>query len=186
MQLPQDIQAVMNKATCLYTKAEVEKALDQMAEKIDREVAQLNPIFICVVVGGMVPLGQLLTRLNFPLEVDYMHATRYRGNTSGADLIWKAKNRIELKDRVVVIVEDILDTGLTLKAIVEECYQQGARKVYTAALVDKKDARDPYGLQQADFIGLNVDNLYVFGYGMDYKEYLRNAPGIYAVASEYQ
>jgi len=86
----------------------------------------------------------------------------------------------------VVIVDDILDTGLTLQAVVDSCLAEGADKIYCAVLVDKMGARKPNGLVAADFVGLRVDNYYVFGYGLDYKEYLRNAPGIYAVAPEYQ
>jgi len=91
-----------------------------------------------------------------------------------------------LKDRAVLIVDDILDGGLTLSAIVDYCRAQGARSVLTAVLVDKLNARLPDGLHSADFCGLHVDNHYVFGYGMDYKGYLRNAPGIYMVAPEHE
>jgi hypoxanthine phosphoribosyltransferase len=186
MNLPDDIQLVLKTSRCLYSKTQVEQALDKMAQSMHDRLSTSNPVFLCVVVGGLIPLGNLLPRLDFPLEVDYVHVTRYRGKTKGGDLLWKAKQSCSLKDRTVVVVDDILDSGLTLKAIVDYCWEEGAKEVFTAALVDKSSARQAGGLEKADFIGLNVENHYVFGYGMDYKEYLRNAPGIYAVAPEYQ
>ncbi len=185
MELPQHIQTVFRSSKCLYTKQQVEMALDRMAKEISAKLADTNPIFLCIVVGGIIPLGNLLPRLDFPLEVDYVHASRYRGKTSGGELHWKSKHTCSLKERTIVVVDDILDSGLTMKAVVDYCKSEGAKAVYSVALVDKKEARQPGGLQQADFVGLEVGNHYVFGYGMDYKEYLRNAPGIYAVSPEY-
>lgn len=184
--LPEHVRDVFAKATCIFSKAEVEKALDEMAHEISERLANSNPIFLCVVVGGIVSLGNLLPRLDFPLEVDYVHATRYRNDTVGKDLVWKAEPTTNLKDRTVVIVDDILDGGVTLEAIVQYCKAKQAKAVLTAVLVDKYNARLPNGLKSADFCGLKVENHYVFGYGMDYKGYLRNAPGIYMVAPEHE
>lgn len=186
MMLPEHISDVLAKATCLYPKSEVEAALDRMALDIHDALSESNPIFICVVVGGIVPLGNLLPRLDFPLEVDYVHATRYRNDLTGKDLQWKAKPSCNMKGRTVVIVDDILDGGITLSSIIEFCKEKGAAKVYTAVLVDKCHVRLPNGHQKADFSGLEVGNHYVFGYGMDYKGYLRNAPGIYMVSPEHE
>lgn len=184
--LPSDIREVFSKATCIYSKSEVDAALDKMACAISYELAHTNPIFLCVVVGGIVPLGNLLPRLDFPLEVDYVHATRYGNNTVGRELTWKKKPSCSMKGRTIVVVDDILDGGITLGAIVDFCIERGAEKVYSAVLVDKTNARLEGGFEKADFCGLHVDNHYVFGYGMDYKGYLRNAPGIYMVAPEHE
>jgi hypoxanthine phosphoribosyltransferase len=184
--LPEHIREVFSKATCLYSKAEVDSALDHLSTSISYSLSHSNPIFLCVVVGGIVALGNLLPRLDFPLEVDYVHATRYQNSTRGHNLEWRVHPDIDLKNRTIVVVDDILDGGITLDSIVNYCNQSGAQKVYTAVLVDKHNARDPKGLQRADFCGLRVDNHYVFGYGMDYKGYLRNAPGIYMVSPEHE
>lgn len=184
--LPSHIRDVFAKSTCIFQKEEVDVALDEMADAINHRLAHENPIFLCVVVGGIVPLGNLLPRLDFPLEVDYIHATRYRGKTTGHELVWKVTPDCSMKNRTVLIVDDILDGGITLAEIVEYCKAQGAREVLTAVLVDKYSARIPGGLPKADFSGLRVDNHYVFGYGMDYKGYLRNAPGIYMIAPEHK
>lgn len=183
--LPNHIRDVFAKSTCIYTRTQVETALDAMSDEINAKLSHKNPIFLCVVVGGIVPLGSLLPRLDFPLEVDYVHATRYRNTTHGSELVWKAKPQLSLKNRTVVVVDDILDGGVTLAEIVKFCELQNPREIMTAVLVDKRNARIDGGLPEADFCGLHVDNHYVFGYGMDYKGYLRNAPGIYMVSPEH-
>ncbi len=181
MTIPEKIREVYEKSTCLFTTNEVEAALDRMAINIHEKLQDENPVLLCVMVGGLVPLGNLLPRLDFPLEVDYVHATRYRGGISGGELFWKVKPSVNLKDRTVLVVDDILDGGVTLAAIIEEVQKMGAGKVYSAVLVDKHHKRLENGLQKADFVGLEVDDHYIFGYGMDYNEYLRNAPGIFVV-----
>ena len=184
--LPDHIREVFSKATCLYSKTEVEAALDQMANDINHELSHSNPIFLCVVVGGIVAMGNLLPRLDFPLEVDYIHATRYRNGLRGHEIEWKAKPNTSLKGRTIVIVDDILDGGITLQEIATYCKEHQAGDIYTAVLVDKHSARLAGGYPTADFTGLRVDNHYVFGYGLDYRGYLRNAPGIYVVAPEHE
>lgn len=184
--VPAHIRQVFSTSTCIYSRKEVESALDKIARQMHQVLADSNPILLCVVVGGIVPLGNLLPRLDFPLEVDYVHATRYAGATTGGELIWKAKPSCDMKGRTVVIVDDILDGGITLSRIIDYCQQQGVAAVQTAVLVDKQVSRQPGGLAVADYTGLTVGDDYVFGYGMDYHEYLRNAPGIYKVAPEYQ
>lgn len=186
MTLPSTIKEVYEKASCLFTTKEVEAALDRMAINITNELKDKNPIIICVMIGGLVPLGNLLPRLDFPLEVDYVHATRYRGEISGGEIVWKVKPSASLKDRAVLVVDDILDGGVTLAAIIQEIKNLGASEVYSAVLVDKHHKRVENGLQKADFVGLQVDDHYIFGYGMDYKEYLRNVPGIFVVAPEHE
>lgn len=177
---PQQATQALAQAEILYNQAQVETALDAMAEAIHERLADTNPLVLSVMNGALIPAGQLLTRLNFPLQMDYLHATRYRGETRGSELHWYAHPRTPLNDRVILIIDDIYDEGLTLAAIVEHCKAEGARDVYTAVLVDKQHTRKPEGFS-VDFIGLEVADRYVFGSGMDYKDYLRNIPGIYAI-----
>lgn len=181
----QEIHEVLDKSTQLYTAEEVEKALDTMAAEIDEQLSETNLVCLAVMVGGLIPTGGLLRRLHFPMEIDYVHATRYRGDTRGKDLHWKVKPTRSLKGRTVLIVDDILDGGITLARIVDYVKEQGADKVYTAVLIEKDCPREPDSIEKADFSALTVENRYIYGYGMDYKEYLRNAPGIYAVAKEH-
>jgi len=174
-----DINTISDEADCLFEHAQVETGLDKMAAIITADLHKDNPLFIAVLTGAMIPMGHLLTRLNFPLEIDYIHATRYDGDIKGKDLKWVVEPRISLQDRTVVIVDDIYDEGYTLDAIIKYCEENGALQVKSAVLVEKIHQR---GLNlKADYTGLKVPDRYVFGYGMDYKGYLRNANGIYAV-----
>jgi hypoxanthine phosphoribosyltransferase len=137
-------------------------------------------LLLVVMNGGLIPAGHLCTRLQFPFQLDYLHATRYSGTTRGGDLHWIARPRFPVTDRVVLVIDDIFDEGTTLAAIVAELWHNGAREVYSAVLVDKYHTRKTPGLK-VDFIGLEVPDRYVFGCGMDYHEYWRNLPAIYAV-----
>jgi hypoxanthine phosphoribosyltransferase len=187
MLIPTHVQEVEKKATRLFTKEEIEASLDKMAKAISKQLSESNPVVLCVLIGGLIPAGNLLPRLDFPLELDYIHATRYSNETVAKTKInWVAKPRVSLKDRNVLIIEDILDGGLTLAAIVDYCHQQEAKSVYTAVLLNKQKAeRAPGGTDAADFAAITMDDGFVFGYGMDYDGYLRNAPGIYVVAPEH-
>ncbi len=174
----EEIKHVQATADLLHSEQEVEAAIDKMAQEINTALADRNPLLLCVINGGIVTVGKLLTRLTIPLTVDSIHASRYQNQTSGGSIKWLVKPETPLKDRTVLIVDDILDEGITLEVIYQYCREQGATAVYSAVLVDKiLDHEKPV---TADFIGLKVENRYLFGYGMDYKGYLRNAPGIFA------
>ncbi|MES2204878.1 MAG: hypoxanthine-guanine phosphoribosyltransferase [Pseudomonadota bacterium] len=176
-----ELQAMQNKATCLHDMQEINSALDRMAAEITHVLKDSQPIVMTVLNGSIVPVGHLVTRLNFPLQLDYMHVTRYQGKMHASQLHWLAEPRSDLKDRVILIVEDILDAGTTLAEIIKYCEAEGAAKIYTAVVVDKKHTRAEGGLQKADFTGLVVDDLFLIGFGLDYEGYFRNLPGIYAV-----
>lgn len=174
--------AVFQRADCLHDTARVEAALDRMAEGITRQLGRTNPIVVCLMNGGVVPFGRLLTRLQFPLLVDYVHATRYGSRLQGGELEWIAGPFVAAAGRSVLLVDDILDEGATLAAIEARYRADGAAQVCKAVLV-RKDRPRPVKID-VEFVGLEIPDRYVFGYGMDYKGWLRNAPGIYAVAAE--
>lgn len=185
-QISHKIKAVLSEAECIYDLKAIEQGLDKMAREITQELADTNPVILCVMIGALIPTGHLLTRLAFPLEVDYVHATRYRGATRGGDLHWLAEPRTKLKDRTVLIVDDIMDGGLTLSAIADYCEQAGAKKVYSAVMVNKKRVREDGVNFEPDFSGLVTEDRFLIGFGLDYEEYLRNAPGIYAVSKKHE
>lgn len=170
---------VLEQADCCYSKMQIEAAIDQMASAISADLGEKNPLLLCVMTGGLIITGDLLLRLDFPLQYDYIHATRYAGNTRGSTLNWISRPHSPLQGRHVLIVDDILDEGVTLKELVNYCEQEGVQSVRTAVLVNK--LHDRKHIQNADYEGLTVEDRYVFGYGMDYKGFLRNIPGIYAV-----
>ncbi|TCK18387.1 hypoxanthine phosphoribosyltransferase [Thiogranum longum] len=176
-----EIEAVRRSADLVFDRHAVDSAYDRMAKDITRELCDTNPVILCVMSGGLVPTGELFTRLDFPVQLDYLHATRYQGTQGGLTLNWLARPLHDLKRRTVLVVDDILDEGLTLSAIMEYCREQDVEAVYSAVLVEKKHHRKAPGLT-ADFVGLEVEDRYVFGCGMDFHGYWRNLPAIYAVA----
>lgn len=177
----EEVETVWNEADCLMSEQQVERAIDQVAQAIEGRLADKNPLILSVMKGGLVFTSELLMRLSFPVELDYIHVTRYGMGLTGKELQWKVTPQEDLTGRVVLILDDILDEGQTLKAIIDACLAQGARKVFSAVLVDKKHDRKFDPDFKADFTGLEIEDRYIFGYGMDYKGYLRNASGIYAV-----
>ncbi len=175
----QEVEQVRREADVLWTQQQVEQALDEMAAALSERVADSHPLLLTVMNGAVIPMGYLLTRLEFPLQVDYIHATRYGKKLSGGALEWIARPRIALQGRTVVIVDDIHDEGGTLLALQQWAEDQGAREVVTVTLVTKLHERKV--APPSDFNALTVPDRYVFGFGMDYKGYLRNMPGIFAL-----
>ncbi|MEI2782592.1 MAG: hypoxanthine-guanine phosphoribosyltransferase [Candidatus Competibacter sp.] len=171
--------AALREADLLHPAERIEAALDRMAAAIAAELEHRDPLVLVVMNGAFVPAARLLARLRFPLRVGYLHATRYRGATRGGAIDWIAPPRPAVAGQVVLVVDDIFDEGDTLKAILDEIRRQGAAAAYSAVLVDKRHDRKVPDLT-VDFVGLEVPDRYVFGCGMDYKEYWRNLPAIYA------
>jgi len=174
-----ELAGVMARAECLHDAPAIDTALDRMGESISTALSGTRPLLLGVMTGAIVPLGRLLSRLDFPLEVDYIHATRYHKTTTGRELVWLARPQTPLRGRHVLLVDDILDEGHTFRGLLEACQEEGAASVQTAVLADKPNANRVPGLK-ADFVGLTVPERYVFGVGMDYKGYLRNVNAIYA------
>jgi hypoxanthine phosphoribosyltransferase len=175
-----DSQETLKNAELLYSTEEVEHAISRMADEITAALENTNPLVLPVMVGGVILTGKLVSQLHFPLQMDYVHATRYRSSTSGSTISWLKKPEKSLTDKTVLLVDDILDEGITLAAIIDYCYEAGAKKVLTAVLVEK-ELQIEKPIKKADFMGLTIPEHYVFGYGMDYHEYHRNIAGIYAV-----
>ena len=172
--------AVRDSADQLHSAAEVERALDRLAAEIEVAIGDRDPLLLCVMTGGLVTSSELFTRLDCPVQLDYLHATRYQGTRGSDQLKWITPPSKPLAGRTVLVVDDILDEGLTLAAILQYCRDQQARAVYSAVLVEKLHDRKPENVRP-DFVGLQVEDRYVFGYGMDYHGYWRNLKGIYAV-----
>ena len=177
---PAQYARVLENADLVWSAADVDAAYTKLAREISDVLGSSSPLVIPVMMGGMVPASKIVTQLEFPVEIDYVHATRYRGDVRGRTLEWIAHPSSDFKGRNVLVVDDILDEGITLAAIMEHCRELGARELYCAVLVDKQIGR-PRAFARADFTGLEVDDRYVFGCGMDYRGYFRNLPGIYAL-----
>jgi hypoxanthine phosphoribosyltransferase len=178
------LAAVLPAAELIHGREAVEAAIDGMAARIAADYAGVRPVFLTVMHGALPFAAQLALGIGargLDIEMDYLHATRYRGATSGGELLWKRRPETALRGRHVLLVDDIVDEGHTLDAVRAWCVGQGARDVRIAAMVVKRHDRCVAGLC-ADYAGLDVPDRYVFGYGMDYHEQGRNLPAIYALA----
>lgn len=177
-----EITKVQAEADCLKSPSEVTLAIDRLAADITSAIGDQNPVVLCVMRGGLPLTAQLLERFTFPLELDYVHATRYQDQTSGVeDVEWRAFPDTNLENRTVLVVDDILDVGVTMKAILDSPQLAVAKNILSAVLVDKQHDRKVDPDLKADFTGMLIEDRYIFGCGMDYKGYLRNVSGIYAV-----
>ena len=164
----------------VHSKRVVKLAIERMAGEIAPRIADKNPVVLAVMHGGAFTALELCKHFDFPHEFDYCHVTRYHGDTAGGQLEWRVRPSPSLHGRTVLIVDDILDRGHTLRALRAELIEIGVAAHLTAVLVVKR----LFGVAErpgADFIGLPVDDVYVFGCGMDYRGYWRELRSIYAV-----
>jgi hypoxanthine phosphoribosyltransferase len=164
----------------LFTREQLDAEIARMGREIDTALAGERPVFLTVMHGALIFAGQLALAMKTDLEFDYVHATRYRGATSGSDLHWLRRPEVPLNGRTVVLVDDILDEGHTLKAVRDACVEMGATRVLLAVLCTKLHDRRAEGIE-ADFNGVDLPDRYVFGYGMDFHEQARNLPAIHAL-----
>lgn len=179
----QRLASILDSADTLVSQTRVNAALDRMAAQIESDYRGRVPVLVGVMVGGVMPLAWLAQRLTIPVQIDYLHATRYRGGTRGGELHWIAHPRQDLKGRDVIIIDDILDEGITLAEVKAALLAEGVGSIRIAVLVKKLHERNVAGLE-ADYVGVEVPDRYVFGCGMDYQEYFRQYPAIYALAQE--
>ncbi len=175
-----DLAAAMEKADLVHDAATLGAAIARVGTEIGTHLAGTPALFLTVMQGALPFAGQLATRIDAPLDFDYVHATRFRGTTSGGELKWMRRPETPLRGRTVLLVDDILDEGHTLRAIRDWCFDEGAQRVLLAVLCVKHHGRTVPGLE-ADFAGVVVPDRYVFGYGMDYHEQGRQLPAIYAL-----
>ena len=168
------------RADLIHDTPVLDAAITRVAGELDTALAGEHAVFLTVMHGGMLFAAKLALAMRTDMEFDYVHATRYRGATSGAELHWMRQPAATLAGRTVVLADDILDEGHTLKAIRDFCRDRGARRVLLAVLCRKVHGRCAEGIA-ADACGVEVPDRYVFGYGMDYHEQGRNLPAIYAI-----
>lgn len=174
-----DAQALLVSADLICAAPEVDAAVERVARELTAAVGESYPLLLSVMGGAVVFTGNLLPRLAFPLDFDYLHVTRYGDETSGGVLRWISEPRTPLVGRTVVVLDDILDEGITLAAIREHILSKGATRCLTAVFSEKMTGRaKPL---RADFTGLELPDRYVFGYGMDVRGAWRNLPAIYAL-----
>jgi hypoxanthine phosphoribosyltransferase len=174
-----EARTILAEADLICPADEAARVVQRVAGEIEARLAERNPLVLAVMGGAVVFVGQLLPQLRFPLDFDYLHASRYGDVTTGGQLAWVVQPRADVTGRTVLVLDDILDEGITLAEIVKRLLSQGAKEVLTAVFADKDIGR-PKPIT-ADFVGTVLPNRYVFGYGMDVKGAWRNLPAVYAL-----
>ena len=170
---------ILETADLLCDEAKVRAAIERVAAEVAARLKDRYPLVLAVMGGSVFFAGHLLPLLRFPLEFDTIRASRYGNATSGGQVTWKVEPGDNVRDRTVLVLDDILDGGETLAAIRDRVRSKGAAAFYSAVLTDKDIGREkPIA---PDFVGLRLPNRYVFGCGMDVSGLWRNLPAIYAV-----
>ena len=171
--------AMLAEAELLWPQERVAEAVERLARDITARLEDEFPLVLAIMGGAAVFSGQLLPRLAFPLEFGAIEATRYGKGTAGRELDWRLAPKDDVRGRTVLVVDDILDQGITLAAVRERLLSMGAKQVLCAVFADKDlPAEKPI---RADFVGLRVPDRYVFGFGMDAYGLWRNLPAIHAL-----
>lgn len=178
--LPHEAWKILAEAELLCDSESVQKAIKRMAGDISALLRESNPIVLVIMRGGVFFAGQLLPLLRFPLELEYAHASRYGDATAGGALHWSVAPPASVRNRAVLVLDDILDAGETLRAVRAEVLALGAASCHLAVLTLKDTGRSK--LVVADFVGLTLPNRYVFGCGLDVHGAWRNLPEIYALS----
>lgn len=164
----------------LLSAADVSAVYDRMAQAIAATLAEVNPVVLAVMNGGAFTAIELCRRFDFPYEFGYVHVTRYAEGLTGGEIDWRVEPRPELEGRTVLVVDDILDAGLTLAALEHALTERGVARLYKAVFA-VKELPDAGERPSVDFEGTRTPNLYVFGCGMDYRGYWRGFPELLAV-----
>ncbi len=171
--------ALLGQAEVICSPEEVDGVLQRLAAEITANLGDRYPLVLSVMGGAVVFTGRLLPMLRFPLDFDYLHATRYGENLSGQELCWKVMPKESVKGRAVLVLDDILDEGYTLAAIRDKLLEMGAASFHCAVFSEKEIGKEkPI---KADYVGVRLPNRYVFGFGMDAKGAWRNLPAVYAM-----
>lgn len=187
--------ALLSKEPDFPAGAELLVAPDLVAASVKKVAGEITaavvqgagrPLALVVMRGGLIFAGQLLPLLGFPLDIDYVDASRYGQATRGGQLSWRVGVPDGVEGRTVLLIDDILDEGLTLAAIRDKLLAAGASEVLIAVFADKQLVREKPKPVAANFVGVTVPDRYVFGFGMDVGGLWRNLPAVYALPLDHQ
>ncbi|MGN1279659.1 MAG: hypoxanthine phosphoribosyltransferase [Limosilactobacillus sp.] len=161
-------------AGTLRSQEEIEHRIDELAAAVTEKYQDQNPLVISVLTGAMIFTSDMLKRLNFKLNLDLVDVSSYDGADSTGQVKLELDLKSDVKDRPVIIMEDIIDTGRTLKYLVQLLKDRGAKSVAVCALLDKPGRREV--AIEGDYVGFTTPNEFLVGYGLDYNNLYRNLP----------
>ncbi|MEM8843767.1 MAG: hypoxanthine-guanine phosphoribosyltransferase [Pseudomonadota bacterium] len=176
----QELQDIKDNSDLIFSSSQIKTAVETIGLELEKSIRNKNAILLCVMNGGLVFTSDLMRSLDCNLRLDYLQVARYMDKTVGGSLHWHTEPQLSLQDQVIVIADDIYDEGYTMEELVSYCKKHGAKEVITVVLLLKQKASRQVDLKP-DLFGLEVEDRYVYGYGMDYQGHLRNVPDIYAI-----
>jgi hypoxanthine phosphoribosyltransferase len=163
-------------ARVLITQAQLAQRVRQLTREIQRDYTGRDLVIVSLLSGTVMFLADLIRQLNLPLRLDFMGVSSYSGGTESRELVFTKELRLDVRGRDVLLVDDILDTGRTLTAVLKKLRALRPRRIRTCVLLDKPERRvEPV---RADYVGFTIPNEFVVGYGLDYAERYRNLPFI--------
>ena len=161
----------------LYTQEQVDSRLDELAKQLTAKYQDECPLVVSVMTGALVFTSDMLKRLPFKLNLDYVDVSSYANGSQSAGRVKLIQDlSSDIKGRPVIIMEDIIDTGHTLKYLADLLQNRGAKSIEICALLDKPDRREVD--VEADYVGFKVPDEFIVGYGLDYSGFYRNLPYI--------
>ena len=163
----------------LLNERQLQQGVDRLAAEISAAWGQRPMTMIGVLNGCIVFIADLIRRLKMPVRIELIQASSYRGQTTRGPLRLAADRQLEIRGRHVLLVDDILDTGHTLAALQNRLHEAGAASVRTAVLLRKAGCQEVE--IHADFVGFELPDQFVVGYGLDYRDQLRNLPYLAAM-----
>jgi hypoxanthine phosphoribosyltransferase len=170
------------KLTLLFTGDEIAATVKRLAAEITRDYHDKHPILIGILKGSFMFLADLVRRLDFPLEVEFIRLSSYGGGKSPGKIKLVQGAQTKIKDRHVLVIEDIVDTGLSIAFVLDYLGKKSPASLKLCTLTDKPSRRKV--TVNIDYLGLTVPNKFIVGYGIDWNERFRYLPGIYAIEDE--
>lgn len=158
----------------LITQQRIARRVRELAARIEHDYTGRETVVVALLNGTVMFLADLIRHLSLPLRLDFMGVSSYGLGTESGDLIFTKELRLDVRGRDVLLVDDILDTGRTLRRVLDRMRELQPRRVRTCVLLDKKARRlEPV---EADYVGFEIPDLFVVGYGLDFAERYRNLP----------
>jgi hypoxanthine phosphoribosyltransferase len=160
----------------------IQAEVSRIAEDMNRDLADKNPIFLGILNGAFMFASDLFKQINIPCQITFLKLASYEGIQSSGTVKQLIGINQDLKDRTVVILEDIVDTGITLETIIRQLSGYQPKEILVATMLHKPDALQKK--VKLDYVGFNIPNEFVLGYGLDYNGYARNLPEIYTLVKD--
>lgn len=161
-------------ASILITEQMLARRIRQLGREIERDFAGRDLVVVSLLNGTVMFIGDLIRQLSHPLRLDFMGVSSYGKGTESGDLVFTKELRLDVQGRDVLLVDDILDTGRTLRRVLEKLCLLGPKRIRTCVLLDKPARR--VERVKADYVGFTIPDQFVVGYGLDFAEKYRNLP----------